>query len=59
MEKEKTIKAKWQKFHKGSACGVGDIEEMTEDRFNELSELEYVIKVEDKKDAKTDNKNKA
>jgi len=58
MEKQKTIKAKWQKFHRGSACGVGDIEEMTEDRFNELSELGYVIK-EDKKDAKTDNQNKA
>jgi hypothetical protein len=59
MEKQKTIKAKWLKFHPSSACSAGDIEEMTEDRFNELSELEYVIKVEDKKDAKTDNQNKA
>lgn len=42
-KKEKTIIAEWIKNHPSSACSVGDIEEIPEERFKMLEELKCVI----------------
>lgn len=40
-----TVKAIWLKFHPLSACSVGDIEEIPQDRFKTLEQGKYVAQI--------------
>jgi hypothetical protein len=51
--------AKWVKFHPGSSCSVGDIEEnMSDERFKELFESEHVVEVVKKAEKAKKEENK-
>lgn len=52
----KTVKAIWLKFHPGSACSVGQVEEIPEDRFKELSENQFVAEYQEPKAEKREAK---